>query len=656
MNKFLFISIILIQQLLFAQYNERDYKLVRSTFFRNFNENIFIDYLNSGETEKVNAALLSIAHSADTNFIDQIIQLDFNKNSLFILFALGKLGYTEQSVEYLRSKISHDLSKDELRELFFAIGRIGTEKDLSFLINEYNEKDQPLVEAAILQFALRGIKTKDETEIDFLVSRLESDDFDERFYSLYSLYRLGGSEKAISYFEELLSSKSTSDVLFTLANLRRMKSFPFSNDLEVKIITHKDWRVRVEAARTLAYFDFKNENELLNYLKLLKDPNPNVSRQTAQSIREITRIDSSINFNNLLKEYLIKDSLTVNSQGELDVSYSILFSKEIPNIIAQLKNKIRNEYLFQIAALHPDSQWRLQFFIDYYPKIESQNAYSYISSLLSLQKDYEENHSFSELIINLIRDDSPIFNAITVSFLDSAFLTNNSKILKELLSTKINKNINNANFAEAVPIFAQAFEQISKEDSRNIYEALAVSSVPSIAKFAISKLDRPFGTIAPSKEYSVNFDEFFTSAFDYRSAVVKTNKGDFEIEFLPEFAPISVGNFIYLAKRGYYNGVPFHRVVPNFVIQTGDRSGTGWGGPGYEIKSEFSFIPFDEGYVGMASAGMDTEGSQWFVMHSYAPHLNGNYTNFAKVKRGMETVNNIDLNDKILEITLINNN
>ncbi|MDD3558896.1 MAG: peptidylprolyl isomerase, partial [Melioribacteraceae bacterium] len=243
--------------------------------------------------------------------------------------------------------------------------------------------------------------------------------------------------------------------------------------------------------------------------------------------------------------------------------------------------------------------------------------------------------------------------AITVSFLDSAFLTNNSKFLKELLTRKIINNKDKAGFSEAVPIFAKTFEKISKHDSKNIFEILAESSVPSIAKFANSKLGKPHKSIQPSQDYAVKFDEFFACAFDYRSAVVITNKGEFEIDLLPEFAPITVGNFIYLAKRGYFNGVPFHRVVPNFVIQTGDRTGTGWGGPGYEIKSEFSFVPFKEGYVGMASAGVDTEGSQWFVMHSYAPHLNGSYTNFAKVLGGMETINNIDLNDKILEIKLV---
>ncbi len=96
----------------------------------------------------------------------------------------------------------------------------------------------------------------------------------------------------------------------------------------------------------------------------------------------------------------------------------------------------------------------------------------------------------------------------------------------------------------------------------------------------------------------------------------------------------------------------FHRVVPGFVIQGGDPSATGWGGPGYNIISEFSPLTYQIGLVGMASAGKDTEGSQWFVMHGNYPHLNGRYSIFAKVIQGMDVVYKIDQNDKILNVQL----
>jgi cyclophilin family peptidyl-prolyl cis-trans isomerase len=99
--------------------------------------------------------------------------------------------------------------------------------------------------------------------------------------------------------------------------------------------------------------------------------------------------------------------------------------------------------------------------------------------------------------------------------------------------------------------------------------------------------------------------------------------------------------------------VVFHRVVPNFVIQGGDPRGDGWGGPGYTIRSEFSPIPFDAGVIGMASAGKDTEGSQWFVTHSPQPHLDGRYTVFGRVTGGLDVVHKIQVDDRIFDITLI---
>ena len=125
------------------------------------------------------------------------------------------------------------------------------------------------------------------------------------------------------------------------------------------------------------------------------------------------------------------------------------------------------------------------------------------------------------------------------------------------------------------------------------------------------------------------------------------------IEFLPEYAPISVGNFCKLAEEDFYNGIEFHRIVSGFVIQAGDPSGTGWGGPGYDIISEFSPLPYKIGMVGMASAGKDTEGSQFFVMQGNYPHLNGKYSLFAKVINGIEVIYKLEQGDKINSIQLL---
>jgi cyclophilin family peptidyl-prolyl cis-trans isomerase len=136
------------------------------------------------------------------------------------------------------------------------------------------------------------------------------------------------------------------------------------------------------------------------------------------------------------------------------------------------------------------------------------------------------------------------------------------------------------------------------------------------------------------------------------TAVVTTTKGSFTIELLPEDAPLTVDNFIQLAKRGYFGGITIHRVVPNFVIQDGDPRGDGNGGPGYQIRCEVNEVPYERGAVGMALSGKDTGGSQWFVTHSPQPHLDGGYTVFGKVISGMDVVDAIVRGDVIRSITI----
>ncbi|MFY9621161.1 MAG: peptidylprolyl isomerase [Pyrinomonadaceae bacterium] len=136
------------------------------------------------------------------------------------------------------------------------------------------------------------------------------------------------------------------------------------------------------------------------------------------------------------------------------------------------------------------------------------------------------------------------------------------------------------------------------------------------------------------------------------TATVVTNKGSFTIEFLPEDATLNVDNFLQLAKRGYFNGQTVPRVVANFVVQAGDPRGDQNGGPGYSIRCEINEVPYERAAVGMALSGKDTGGSQWFVTHSPQPHLDGGYTVFGRVIRGMEVVDRIARGDRIVRIAV----
>jgi peptidyl-prolyl cis-trans isomerase B (cyclophilin B) len=140
-------------------------------------------------------------------------------------------------------------------------------------------------------------------------------------------------------------------------------------------------------------------------------------------------------------------------------------------------------------------------------------------------------------------------------------------------------------------------------------------------------------------------------------AIIKTEKGDMTVQFYDKDAPNTVANFLKLAKSGYYDGVTFHRVINDFVIQGGDPTGTGAGGPGYSIDCELNGENqfHDRGVLSMAHAGRNTGGSQFFVCHSRTntSHLDRNHTCFGKVIENVDVVDDIRQGDKILGVEIV---
>jgi len=140
-------------------------------------------------------------------------------------------------------------------------------------------------------------------------------------------------------------------------------------------------------------------------------------------------------------------------------------------------------------------------------------------------------------------------------------------------------------------------------------------------------------------------------------AIIKTDKGDMTVEFYEKDAPKTVENFTTLAKKGYYNGLSFHRVIPDFVVQGGCPDGTGAGGPGYSIDCELDGENqyHDKGVLSMAHAGRNTGGSQFFICHSRnnTAHLDGNHTCFGKVVDGIDVIDKIAGGDKMNSVEVI---
>ena len=148
----------------------------------------------------------------------------------------------------------------------------------------------------------------------------------------------------------------------------------------------------------------------------------------------------------------------------------------------------------------------------------------------------------------------------------------------------------------------------------------------------------PAMQIDPEKNYRVNME---------------TNRGTIVLEMFPQYAPATVNNFVFLASEGFYDGVKFHRVIPDFMIQGGDPTASGSGGPGYRFGDEFAGNPLkhETRVISMANAGPGTNGSQFFITHSPQPHLNGKHTVFGKVVEGKDIVDTIKGGDVMVSVT-----
>ena len=155
------------------------------------------------------------------------------------------------------------------------------------------------------------------------------------------------------------------------------------------------------------------------------------------------------------------------------------------------------------------------------------------------------------------------------------------------------------------------------------------------------------------KQWSKQPEMQIDATKDY-TVSIQTNRGTIELTLQPQHAPQTVNNFVFLAKQGYYDGVKFHRVIADFMIQTGDPTGTGRGGPGYKFGDECKGNPLkhERGVISMANAGPSTNGSQFFITHVATPHLNGKHTVFGKVTSGLDIVDAIEQGDVMEKVTV----
>ena len=649
------ILILLLSKIIFAQYDSTMYDLIKTTYERSFDKEIINQYLYSNSDNKVKAALLSLSQSEDTTYVPEILNLDFNKYGKNICFALGEIGRCEQSIKFLGKQLLNSPAPKFLNSIFFAIGKIGNENDLLKLIDFYNsfKPDEFTfngISEAILQFNIRGIKNQSPKSILENEIINYSADTLRLQKALFTLARYGGSEKVIPVLKNILLDKSFSEKTkqFAILNLVSLKMFPdflADNNITTKQISDN---LRIHLSKFLCYKEIKNETDLDILFKYLRDRNENVSLQSAVSLKELIL---PLDLQEVLKEridtLLFDNSKSMSFKGELFLSrFKLLGNYDDHKRIA---NKINLPLEFKIKFLinDPNSIAALDSISEIYlSDIRLNIKIEALTQLIELQSKLSNNEKLNSIFLNAISSDKAPLISISSDGVDSLFVIKHRDELLRIIQNQIDNYQDDPDFIEATMSLINLAEKVDDDFFNTLLEKSSQSDIYSLRRFTSTKTGNK---IDRNKELNM-FEQIWKYAFNYRQALMKTLKGDIKIEFNSELAPVSVANFCLLAKRNFYNNIKFHRVVPGFVIQAGDPTATGWGGPGYDIISEFSNSKFDAGYVGMASAGKDTEGSQIFIMQGNYPHLNGRYTLFAKVIDGMDVVYNITQDDYIMSV------
>ncbi len=656
----------LISYNIFPQYTSDDSDLVRTTFAREFNHQIILKYLGSKVDPKVNAALLSIAQSEDTSWVKEIINLDFHKFGANICFALGELGHCSTSANFLIKQISDKTNSGQLiHSALEALGKTGGNNSFIFLTNYYfknNSENLDGISLSLYNFFIKNIGDKDKT-YKILLNELTTFDkpSQRNFEAVFALLRTYFPSDSKNIFVKELTNfiafkfnknpNAQITIPYLLSCLKKLKYFQSDFQFFNALIKNNNFDIRVAAANTLINFPFKNKKELDKYLTLLNDPNSNVARTAAVSLKEIN-LDSELQnyLQQTLKAKLFSNKLEKNTQGELFNSYIKLFKISFTEAVNEFEKIIPQEYFYQALGNYNTSDLALNFLLDKFNSANNMNKISILESTIQFQNKINDKDKLRNFITGAINSNFPPLIATAADGIDSISVVKEKENLSLIIFNQIKKYLDNPDYQESIMSLAMLSQKIGDSFYKNVLDQISKSDFYPIKKFAYKLQNKSTLQVTNNDN---NFEKFWSNAFKYKKAEIKTSKGNFIIEFLPQYAPISVGNFCYLTEQKFFNNNSFHRVVPGFVIQGGDPEETGWGGPNYDIVSEFSPLNYDAGMVGMASAGKDTEGSQWFVTTGCFPHLNGKYTIFGKVIKELGTTFNIAQKDKVIKIKLI---
>lgn len=648
---------------------------------------------------------LSIINLGDTLLVDSLIfhyntsDIDNKANILRLLGYLNSLS----SREFLLSELYKEKNKDLLFLNAISLGKIGLSEDINDIFSFKGGLDSSGFTGSftsakfnsLFQYAARRITNEIAYSFmkAFKVYVLIEAGLD--YYASYILNRTGNKDNLSGLRSEIIAltkSPSYANRMWAFSTLGKLQDTSTVDKMLYELGNESDWRVKVSICNALG-------NQLLDLNSPLTDKtvtsllqhavedqsshvsivawqalgklfagadtrNPHV-RKIQQEILFILTPGKAIDWQiktEAIRTYAkifrdeVKDELfsIFNSTDNYDIKSAIVGSfgfMESGLVYKELRDSVSAD-VQRYNVIHPNKDGSM------IGSNELAKLYrAFVDALTSLDDKLDaDNKNIIRLILSEFSSSKdPILadNCLT-NLQDSMYLQyrdETCQVMKfDYQSFTLPKD------RDVVLMFIQAWDNMKYDGAKEILTANLKNSDYDIAIASANALKsitgKDYEKEITAPKYRTDFDWGFIDKLDEKKfAAIKTNKGIIKIVLLTENAPFTVQNFVKLSEKGYYNNTIFHRVVPNFVIQGGDPTGTGYGGPGYSIRSEFSPLSFDAYTVGMASSGKDTEGSQFFITHSPQPHLDGKYTLFGSVVEGFDVVDNIQIGDVIESVT-----
>ena len=565
-------------------------------------------------------------------------------------YALGQIGNLETVDPLMNAFVNKDTSDvDNVfnSTILEAIGKTGNKSLLDALasVESYRITDTLLLigqSRAIYRYANRGINTQKGTNRMVELASNQAYPNEVRVIAANYLARAKDIDISKSQFRiaEALIGASDPNVRMAIAlALRKVTEPDILKILQSQFIVEKDYRVKVNILKALGSYKYIDNIDLI--LDHLDDENIHVANAAAQYLVDHGKRDDVEIYKTFAKKNL---DHTVRAK----IYASVL--KHLPSYYLESRALIRTSLLRYLKELKGKP-----YVAKHYVAALGQDPYSYAylkeaaidSGVVTIRTAGME--ALSKIVsgksfVNTFRSRS---NRVKIEILDiikEQFAKGDVGTMAIGAGILSNKKIGYRNLIQNDSFLIAAATKLSLpreiETYNEIKKALAyINNVKYKAK-------------KNSYNHPINWKTLATVS-DSTIAVVRTNKGNFTIKLFGNTTPGSVANFIDLANDDFFDNKVYHRVVSNFVIQGGCPRGDGYGSLDYSIRSELPQLYYDdEGYVGMASAGLHTEGTQWFVTHSPTPHLDGKYTIFGKVTEGMDVVHQIVEGDKIIDVII----